>query len=94
MLQLRAALAYDLDCYTLHACANDLFGHAQPDSRLIVGTPFNKRGQEISDAVHGSIIPCHLDPEHPRRSFPSLVFQMVHDRVPKPGGDPAVSRSR
>jgi hypothetical protein len=31
------------------------------------------------------MIPSHLDPEYRRRTFPSIVFQTVHDRVPKLG---------
>jgi hypothetical protein len=48
-------------------------------------TPFYIRGREVRDAVYGPIIPSHLDPEYPRRTFASIYFEAVHNRLPVPG---------
>jgi hypothetical protein len=80
-----AVIPYDSDCLILYSCAIHLSGHAKPDSHWLEGTPYYKRGKEVSDAVYGPTVPCHLDPEYPRRTIASIFFGGIYGRVPKPG---------
>jgi hypothetical protein len=82
----RTALSpYDMDCYILCSCTSQLHGHADPDYSWMQKTEVYRRGREVSDEAYGPIIPSHLDPEHPRRTFASILFEGVHGRVPNPG---------
>jgi hypothetical protein len=86
MLQRKTALSpYDEDCYVLYSCTTHLSGHAKPDSHWLERTPPYIRGREVSDALFGPIIPCHLDPEYPHRTMASIFFEAIHRRVPHPG---------
>lgn len=86
MLQRRTALSpYDEDCLILYSYASHLCGHADPDCKWLENTQVYIRGREISDELYGPPIPSHLDPEYPRRTFPSIYFQALHDRLPQPG---------
>jgi hypothetical protein len=48
-------------------------------------TEVYKRGRVISERIDPPLIPSHLDPEYERRTFASICFWMIHDRVPRPG---------
>ena len=85
-VQRRTTLSpYDEDCLVLCLFSSQLSGHADPDSRCVTNTEFYKRGWEIRDGLYGPIIPSHLDPEYPRRTFASIDFEAIHGRVPQPG---------
>jgi hypothetical protein len=86
MLQRKTALSpYEVDCYVLYACTLHLHAGADPDYSWMEKTEVYRRGQALSDALYGPPIPSHLDPEYPRRTFPSIYFQAIHDRLPQPG---------
>jgi hypothetical protein len=86
MLERRTALnAYDRDCLILFNSASDLRRDAYPGYKWIATTPFYKHGKRISEALYGVPLPYNLDPEMPRRTIASILFEMVHDRVPNPG---------
>jgi hypothetical protein len=76
---------YDKDCSVLYGCACYLGGHARPDCRWLESTPHYQRGQEISERERGEIISDYLDPESPRRTITSILFEYSIGRLPEPG---------
>jgi hypothetical protein len=86
LLQRRTALSpYEADCRVLYSCTVHLRGDADPDSSWMQTTEVYKRGRVISERIDPPLIPSHLDPEYERRTFASICFWMIHDRVPRPG---------
>ena len=84
LIQRTKLSAYDADCYTLYNCAGHL-GQADPDSHWMQGTKAYSRGREVAEALHGPIVPIHLDPDAQRVTFASSMFKIIHGRNPRPG---------
>ena len=87
MLQQRTMLTlYDKDCLLLYdSTCHYLHGGADPDYSWMQLTEAYKHGREVSDLINGPVIPVHLQPDYPRSTFASKLFNLIHQRSPWPG---------
>lgn len=74
----------DRDALVLYQEACYLTTSMEGHDRL-EGTPVYARGQELSEAMYGPVVPAHLDPHFKRSTGASLTFEGLYGREPSAG---------